>query len=187
MLILLQGRGNLLRFSADGETLDRLEMSAAVPVAQIKAGVWHGFIVLEPDTAVMEVKPGPISRQNLRTGRRQSRIATLRCSLSRSQVPDGVIWILQQQSYCRRSAFSMLFGTQSSKRNELSTLAGMGIANVALTLPLPFILAVPPPSARPVLAVSLALLFARVRTRQFEQGPRTEISLTRVLFRANHL
>jgi cupin fold WbuC family metalloprotein len=59
MLILLQGRGSLLRFSADGEILDRLEMSAAVPVAQIPADAWHGFLVLEPDTALMEIKPGP--------------------------------------------------------------------------------------------------------------------------------
>jgi cupin fold WbuC family metalloprotein len=59
MLILLQGRGELLRFSADGEVLSRLEMSTGAPVAQIPAGAWHGFMVLEPDTAVVEVKPGP--------------------------------------------------------------------------------------------------------------------------------
>jgi cupin fold WbuC family metalloprotein len=59
MLILLQGRGELLRFSADGEILGRLEMSAGAPIAQIRVGAWHGFVVLEPDTAVIEVKPGP--------------------------------------------------------------------------------------------------------------------------------
>jgi cupin fold WbuC family metalloprotein len=59
MLILLQGRGQLLGFSAKGEIIGRLEMTVEAPVAQIPAGAWHGFIVLEPDTAVMEVKPGP--------------------------------------------------------------------------------------------------------------------------------
>ena len=59
MLILIQGRGALLRFAADGEIVGRLEMSAHTPVVQIPAGTWHGFVVLEPDTVVMELKPGP--------------------------------------------------------------------------------------------------------------------------------
>jgi hypothetical protein len=28
-------------------------------VVQIPIGVWHGFVVLEPNTAVLEIKPGP--------------------------------------------------------------------------------------------------------------------------------
>jgi cupin fold WbuC family metalloprotein len=59
MLILLQGRGELLRFSPDGKIIDRTEMTVSVPVVQIPQGVWHGFRVIEPGTAVMEVKPGP--------------------------------------------------------------------------------------------------------------------------------
>jgi cupin fold WbuC family metalloprotein len=59
MLVLLQGRGDLLSFHADGKISDRIAMSPATPVVQIPAGAWHGFIVLEPDTAVIEVKPGP--------------------------------------------------------------------------------------------------------------------------------
>jgi cupin fold WbuC family metalloprotein len=59
MLILLQGGGELLRFGAAGEISDRLEMSPAAPVVQIPVGAWHGFVVREPDTAVIEVKPGP--------------------------------------------------------------------------------------------------------------------------------
>jgi cupin fold WbuC family metalloprotein len=59
MLILIQGRGALLRFSAEGEIVERLEMSAEAPVVQIPADTWHGFVVLEPDTVVMELKPGP--------------------------------------------------------------------------------------------------------------------------------
>jgi hypothetical protein len=28
-------------------------------VVQTKIGVWHGFVVLEQNTAVLEIKPGP--------------------------------------------------------------------------------------------------------------------------------
>src|SRR5215510_4101632 len=59
MLVLLQGRGDLLRFDANGAIASRTEMSASAPVAQIPAGLWHGFWVAEPGTAVMEVKSGP--------------------------------------------------------------------------------------------------------------------------------
>ena len=59
MLILIQGRGTLLTFAADGEIVGRLKMSADTPVVQIPAGTLHGFVVLEPDTVVMELKPGP--------------------------------------------------------------------------------------------------------------------------------
>ncbi len=59
VLVLLQGRGELLNFSPAGEVLARVEMSPQSPVAQIPIGEWHTFLVLEPDTAVMEIKPGP--------------------------------------------------------------------------------------------------------------------------------
>jgi cupin fold WbuC family metalloprotein len=59
MLTLLRGRGELLRFSADGHIVGRPEMSPQAPVVQIPAGAWHGFVVIEPGTAIMEVKPGP--------------------------------------------------------------------------------------------------------------------------------
>jgi cupin fold WbuC family metalloprotein len=59
MLILLQGRGELLRFGPAGEIVGRSEMSASAPVVQIPVGMWHGFRVIEPGTAIMEVKPGP--------------------------------------------------------------------------------------------------------------------------------
>jgi cupin fold WbuC family metalloprotein len=59
MLILIQGRGALLTFAEEGEIVGRLEMDAETPVVQIPAGTWHGFVVLEPDTVVMELKPGP--------------------------------------------------------------------------------------------------------------------------------
>ena len=59
LLVLLQGRGDLLRFDESGCLADRMELSRSAPVAQIPAGVWHGFVVLERDTAVLEIKPGP--------------------------------------------------------------------------------------------------------------------------------
>ena len=59
MLVLLQGSGDLLRFDADGKISSRSQMSAQAPVAQIPPGLWHGFWVAEPGTAIMEVKPGP--------------------------------------------------------------------------------------------------------------------------------
>jgi cupin fold WbuC family metalloprotein len=59
MLVLLRGSGRLLSFSEDGRVLSCLEMKKTSPFAQIPIGVWHGFAVLEQDTLVMEVKPGP--------------------------------------------------------------------------------------------------------------------------------
>jgi cupin fold WbuC family metalloprotein len=59
MLVLLRGSGRLLSFSEDGRVLSRLEMNKASPIVQIPIGVWHGFVVLERDTVVMEIKPGP--------------------------------------------------------------------------------------------------------------------------------
>jgi cupin fold WbuC family metalloprotein len=59
LLVLLQGRGNLLSFDGSGCLADRMELSRSAQVAQIPAGVWHGFVVLENDTAVLEIKPGP--------------------------------------------------------------------------------------------------------------------------------
>jgi cupin fold WbuC family metalloprotein len=59
MLVLLQGRGRVLHFSETGRLLGYAEMSSAAPIAQIPIGSWHGFVVMEPVTAVMEIKPGP--------------------------------------------------------------------------------------------------------------------------------
>jgi cupin fold WbuC family metalloprotein len=59
MLVLQQGRGNLLIFDGDARLMDRIELSPSSPVVQIPIGVWHGFVVLEPNTAVLEIKPGP--------------------------------------------------------------------------------------------------------------------------------
>jgi len=59
MLVLQQGRGNLLIFDGDARLMDRIELSPRSSVVQIPIGVWHGFVVLEPNTAVLEIKPGP--------------------------------------------------------------------------------------------------------------------------------
>jgi len=59
LLVLLQGRGNLLSFDGSGCLAGRVALSRSAQVAQIPAGVWHGFVVLENDTAVLEIKPGP--------------------------------------------------------------------------------------------------------------------------------
>jgi cupin fold WbuC family metalloprotein len=59
MLVVLQGRGNLLSFDGSGRLEDRMELGPSAPVAQIPVGAWHGFVVLERDTAVLEIKPGP--------------------------------------------------------------------------------------------------------------------------------
>lgn len=59
MLVLLRGRAELLHFDKDGRLRCRSEMSIDAPIAQISRAEWHGFLVLEPDTAVMEIKPGP--------------------------------------------------------------------------------------------------------------------------------
>jgi cupin fold WbuC family metalloprotein len=59
LLVLLQGRGNLLSFDGSGCLAGRVALSRSAQVAQIPAGVWHGFVVLEKDTAVLEIKPGP--------------------------------------------------------------------------------------------------------------------------------
>ncbi len=68
LVVLLQGRGDLLRFDGSGCLADRIELSTRAQVAQIPAGVWHGFVVREKDTAVLEIKPGPM---NVWTGRRK--------------------------------------------------------------------------------------------------------------------
>jgi cupin fold WbuC family metalloprotein len=59
MLVLQEGRGNLLVFDRSATLVDRIELSPNASVVQIPVGVWHGFLVLERNTAVLEIKPGP--------------------------------------------------------------------------------------------------------------------------------
>jgi len=59
MLILQRGRGDLLIFDNKGCLVKRIELSPSASVVQIPIGVWHGFVVLERNTTVLEIKPGP--------------------------------------------------------------------------------------------------------------------------------
>ncbi len=59
MLVVLQGRARLLSFDASGALQASTELSPSSPIAQIPVGAWHGFVVGEPATVVMEIKPGP--------------------------------------------------------------------------------------------------------------------------------
>jgi cupin fold WbuC family metalloprotein len=59
MLALQQGRGSLLIFDSSARLADRIELSPSAPIVQISVGIWHGFVVLERNTAVLEIKPGP--------------------------------------------------------------------------------------------------------------------------------
>jgi hypothetical protein len=49
----------LLSFDSHARLMDRIELSASAPVVQIPIGIWHGFVVLEHNNAVLEIKPGP--------------------------------------------------------------------------------------------------------------------------------
>ena len=50
---------DVLVFSEDGEVISRNQLDAATPVVQIPVGAWHTCIVRDPDTVVVEIKPGP--------------------------------------------------------------------------------------------------------------------------------
>ena len=59
---LLSGRGKRRRrapHDGDARLMDRIELSPRSSVVQIPIGVWHDFVVLERNTAVLEIKPGP--------------------------------------------------------------------------------------------------------------------------------
>jgi cupin fold WbuC family metalloprotein len=59
MLVLQQGRGALLIFDGKARLVDRIQLSPTASVVQIPIGMWHGFVVLERNTTVLEIKPGP--------------------------------------------------------------------------------------------------------------------------------
>lgn len=60
LLALLRGAGRLLRFDDKGALTSVVEMRAGeAALVQIAPGKPHGFAVTEPDTVLMEVKPGP--------------------------------------------------------------------------------------------------------------------------------
>jgi cupin fold WbuC family metalloprotein len=59
MLTCHRGRADIFAFAEDGTVRERHALHPAAPVIQIPMGTWHGAIALEPDTIVLEIKPGP--------------------------------------------------------------------------------------------------------------------------------
>jgi cupin fold WbuC family metalloprotein len=59
MIVLLRGRLDLLIFGPEAELVQRLAVGTGSPVAQIRPGTWHSGVALQPETLVLEVKPGP--------------------------------------------------------------------------------------------------------------------------------
>ena len=59
MLALQNGCKDIVTFDADGTVLSRITLSRTSPIVQIPRLVWHTSVVREPDTIVVEIKPGP--------------------------------------------------------------------------------------------------------------------------------
>ena len=59
MLVLHRGCLDVLAFAPDGVLLARHRLDRSTPVIQIPVNTWHAGLASEPDTVVMEVKPGP--------------------------------------------------------------------------------------------------------------------------------
>jgi cupin fold WbuC family metalloprotein len=59
-LSLLQGRIDVLIFSADGEVRDRTALfTGGASVMEIPGGEWHSLVFGAPAAVLLEVKPGP--------------------------------------------------------------------------------------------------------------------------------
>lgn len=62
-VLVIQGSLGFIRFADDGtyqaEDFVYMNPQDGVFGVDYRAGVWHTFIALEPDTVVLEVKPGP--------------------------------------------------------------------------------------------------------------------------------
>lgn len=61
MLLVLRGELDCLVFSAEGEVLDRycLTPEHNATGVELPAGCWHSIICKQPDTILLEIKPGP--------------------------------------------------------------------------------------------------------------------------------
>ncbi len=63
MVLVIQGSLGFVRFADDGtyepEDFIYINPKEGLLGVDYRAGVWHTFIALEPDTVVLEVKPGP--------------------------------------------------------------------------------------------------------------------------------
>lgn len=61
-IAVLQGALGFLEFAADGALRGKWRLEAGRAQAcmvDIDAGVWHGLVVLAPDTVILEIKRGP--------------------------------------------------------------------------------------------------------------------------------
>ena len=68
--VVLRGKVGITIYADDGTVVERRVVGAACDTVgvDIEAGVWHGLVVLEDDTVLMEVKQGPyapISAENI--------------------------------------------------------------------------------------------------------------------------
>lgn len=61
--LLLRGKVAAFIFNDNGEITEKIILSpeAGVYGADIKAGVWHGILVLESGSVIYEAKPGPFA------------------------------------------------------------------------------------------------------------------------------
>ena len=59
MLVLQRGGIDIVTFDEDATVLGRITLDRAAPIVQIPRLMWHTSVVREPDTIVMEIKPGP--------------------------------------------------------------------------------------------------------------------------------
>lgn len=59
MLVLQHGRMDMLTFDDGGTVRERIALEPAAPLVQMPVARFHMCIVHEPDTIVLEIKPGP--------------------------------------------------------------------------------------------------------------------------------
>jgi cupin fold WbuC family metalloprotein len=59
MLALQNGCMDMVTFDEDGTVLSRITLNRTSPIVQISRSVWHTSVVREPDTIIVEIKPGP--------------------------------------------------------------------------------------------------------------------------------
>jgi len=59
LMVLLTGRAVLLTFDDAGVVLERVDLDIRTPVVEIPPATWHTLTALEPQTVLLEVKPGP--------------------------------------------------------------------------------------------------------------------------------
>jgi cupin fold WbuC family metalloprotein len=58
-ICVLKGRLGFLIFDERGQILEQISLSLLNPVIDIEPNVWHGFVALEQDTVILEIKKGP--------------------------------------------------------------------------------------------------------------------------------